>query len=818
MDYTFSQPAVTGPNVASNFSLESALDAVVTATRTSRPAKSTPAVGTTVGTEDLGGIDQDYEAAHTEAVINQVHNYCIENFHLQKDLSDSDATNSDSLFLRYGNPDVRNHNAGMPTASQIGSSMVELVRKCGVPEASVESTAALACRALYGQTTYGSPRGISCMEGPGGNRGVSWGDYMTSTTLNAPISLESYMSEASASALSSWKHENNRYFNMGTEAFGTDVNHIPVDNRLNMSLTIERPKTSFMDRAFARVPCKNGHIVIDIPYAEVYNLDQSNSQNPQVRNNAGVILNTLFKNPTMVNTQPQQVVPVLTNDIGTPKVLIASTAAYGITDTTYLCTGVEANLFTLTNVQNRLGYEATNFTDLICEGGKISAVLLKVTSGTGSDAVTEVFNVPTHFLQTSQFQRTNNSQSSFDLSTNFSVVTTLRAGSTTASGATSTILSQFTDSLIQIDIKNISPVLDINTGVVTTGQPMCSMQLLPAAGQSAVPAAQQTAYNNLQANISVIGMQIKLYFDEENLRKTNLAVRVLRNQYTFTVPQGRTVIVDFALQQQDDQETLKTTTTVTNLGNSIRQFTILQNELTDTYNRITWMQNNPEITKRNVVPRLTSITAPVILPAVGQATINLNDGKSDNMNEAQRLPNTVWRVMEALYFAIQQIEAQTLLNTQREAGQTGIYKCLTHNTIRGMLFGIRQYYTTLEYPGTKNTGADLSFGLPNGYQLDVVGTNFQQLQNKMILCPVDQRNPSHWTSTATIQDAASYTAVFPYTRMNATSRRIIHNSREILFVPTPVGIIVELQGLEAYINAFNSAYMNFDIASYNTIT
>ena len=150
MDYTFSQPAVAQSNAISNYSLESALNAVTSATRTSRPKESTP----TIGTEDLQGIGQDYDAAHAEAVLNQVHQYCTENFHIQKDLSDSGSTSSDSLWIRYGNPDVRNHNSGMPMASQIGSSMVDLVRRCGVPEASVESTAALACRALYGETTY----------------------------------------------------------------------------------------------------------------------------------------------------------------------------------------------------------------------------------------------------------------------------------------------------------------------------------------------------------------------------------------------------------------------------------------------------------------------------------------------------------------------------------------------------------------------------------------------------------------------------------------------------------------------------------------
>ena len=808
MSYTFDNTPVTTSSGTNPYSYESALESLTDIQRTSA-----------VSNESLTG---DIDAVRSIRTLDAVTQFCSETLHMVKDPADTQGTSTESLMVRYTPVNLTNANAGVPAGNQVMSALVDLCRKCHVPESNIYNHAALAARSLYfpfGTETYSSPSAVTTTYGVNGNRGTNWVDVPQGlNTNNTPISLESYYPGHIAAKISQDAHAGDRIFN--TEAFGQDVNHLPVENRLTMALVIERPNTSFMDRAFARVPCKEGHICITIPWAEVYNLDNSNSPNYQVRNTAGVVLNTLFKNPTMVNTQPQPVVPVLTNDTGDVKVLVASVVP-AITDTTFICTNVQANLWALTDVQNKMGYEATNFTDLICEGGRVKSILLQVTSGSGSSATTEYFNVPTHYLQTSQFQRTNNNISSFELTTSFSTVTTLRAGTLTVEGTESQIFSSFTNSLVQVNITNIGPVLDINSGNLSTGQPQSgpsNVQQIAAAGQTTIPSNEATAFAAIQANIKVIGIQVELYFDEENLRKTNLAVRVLRNQYTFTVPQGRTVIVDFALQQQDDQETLKTVTTVSTLGNTARQSTLLEDSLNYMYDQLSFMSNNPEITTRNKLPRIMSVTAPIIIPAVAKASLNMNDGKTDVMRESERLSDMKWRFGEALYYSIQQIESQTLLNTMRAPGQNGVYKCITHNTLRGMFFPIKEYHQTLDYPGTNVTGADLSFGLPNGYRVDVVGTNFDTFMNKMIICPVDEKNPSHWTSTATIQDAASYTAVFPYQRYNATSRRIIHNSREILFVPTPVGIILEVTNIEAFINGFSTQFVSFNIPSYNQLT
>lgn len=732
------------------------------------------------------------------SILREVNKFCQENLKLVPDKDDAEILKkTPTFFTRYvptAGTIVSNENFGT-TGNQLAVEANNLLGRCGVGRFNRLSTLQCVMRDLAGETPYNTFQQITCTEGLGAaGKGESWitytqGQEVTPSYKSPLLAAESYICGENAAIVNSGLKHNR---SLALEAFGTGVNHLPIDNRLNLSLTIDRACRSQMDRLVYRRACKDGHFVMSIPWGEAYVLTQSNSPNYEVRNNAGIVLNELYRNPTPINTQPQPVEPLPANDTATPKWLVVSVVP-SITDPTYINTGVTANLWALTDNQNRMGYTATNFTDLIAEGGCVKSVLLKVTNGSGPSATEEYFTVPTKYLQIAKFQRTNNNSSSMILTVNFDVTTALRSGTLTYSGAPTSIFADFTTSVVQVKITGIAPSLQINNGDFTSNVGGVQPKQLLAQGAQAIAPEETTTFNNLK--FEVIGIQPELYFDEENLRKTNLAFRTLMHQYSFTVPQARSIICDFALQQADDTETLNGIGTLICEGNDIRQYTMLNNDLVNVAGQLQLWQSNPEFQDVRL-PRLMSITASQIFPYILQDTWNLNNGSINNMRSAE-LPTDV---MDTIGYRLQNFiahaETTSLLNRFREPGQQVVYRIFTHNFIARMLFGIRQYHLSLDYPGTKNTGADVSLGLPNGYRLDIVGTNWDLLRNKMLIIPYNERDPGHWSSCAQILDAASYSAVFPYTRFEATTRRIVHNSREIILTMTPVAALLEFQNID----------------------
>ena len=623
----------------------------------------------------------------------------------------------------------------------------------------------------------------------------------------------------------------NRSLANAFEAFGQNINEIPIDNRLTLTLTIARAKTSYMERAFSTVSQPSNHVVIRVPWAEFYTLNNSNNPNPQVRSQAPVLLNTLFLNPTMVNTQPQPVVPLLDNDNTTPKALAASVYSSQVNDTTFINTGVTTNLFSLTNNQARMGFQDVNFSDIIADGGSVETVLVKVTStpSSGGSATSEIFTVPVSTDSSTVFTRGTNSDNSmvqtvqFTYFTIFSAATqVLQAGNQIAT----TIGQAFSQSKVRIRL-TLSAQMDTNIGTYTcqgTAEATQVPVVTTTNSTQGIPANEATAFSEL--TFEVVAFKNKLFFDEENLRKTNAAVRSRNAQVTFVIPQGRTLIVDYALQQKDDPDTLQMISTTITLGNDVRNFTVSKNKIGNTYDQLNLLAQNPELAGETI-PQKLSIVAPVILPAVQRITIDMSEATISNMRESEKPTDMMTHFQNAIMPVLQQIVGQSLYSTVLEPGEQIVFKAIANITVIHRIFGIRQYHEMLDYPGTHLTGADLSFGLPNNLRVDAIGTYMTTLngeeicgpnQSLMYFFPVRERDPSHWSSFGTIQNSGTYNATFAHQHNGAVQRRLIHNSREIMFPTNPIGLIATITNLDSYLGSVSPLVFNVNTPKYNVMT
>lgn len=654
--------------------------------------------------------------------------------------------------------------------------VLDLLAKCNVPQDQRVACATECLRELSG--------------------GISTAAVLeASTGVNGAIDITSMFGARGANTV-------NADLRLATEAFGTDSNNVPADNRLAIVLNILRTHTSVMDKVLPRVSENTNYIVMKTDMGEVYDITKSMDKSSDVRNGAATRrpLADLFRTPDMVNSQPQAVVPDANNDTDDVKKLVASVEA-SVKDPQALVSGVRANLWDLVYDEDRLGYQMADYSDLLAEGGRLKNVLVKVTKGTGSSAVSEVIAVPTQYLPTAKFTQTNNNDDVVETAVNVKQDWTLRAGRKLADNQTvSAIFSAYTKAVVQITV-TMSVMLNLQTGdIIGTGA--LDKTLKPAAGQTDIDPAIAADFKGL--SFEVLGYTPDLFFSEENLRKTNIAVRVKTKQNTFTIPNGRSYVFDLALQQETDSSTLSMVSTVSSLGNSIRTLTIALSTLNEIGDQLEFLQDNPEMSSM-VDPRNMSIASSVVIPAVMRGTLNLNDGDTYVMRESERLSEGHARLRQTLLYALAQVCAKSLYLNQLGSGEVPVFKVVTHNLIKDLLVGITDYHARLDDKQTK-TGADISLFLPNGFRLDVVGTNFTSMEGQMLIFPIRQADPTGVTSFGTIRDRGNYTAQYTPINKQGVQRRVIQNTREILMPTNPIGGLLTITGLKEFLSAIDAQF------------
>lgn len=639
------------------------------------------------------------------------------------------------------------------------------VESCGVAPAHVDSVATECARILSGNI----------------NRLAIFED---TPSTEGQMSLESIVG---SSAMSGLRHDARH----AMEAFGGDIDRLQQDNRLNIIMAVLRSFTSVVDKVLPRVAEASNVVTIKTPAPEVYDLARSMNASGSVRNAASnrLPLVSLFKEPDAVSTQPQAIIPNHANDTDTVPSILA-----GGYDAQALTAGKQINLLDLTSSATRIGYNGSDFTDLVAEGGAIRTIFIRATHTDSSKVTTEDFAVPVRYLPTAVLTQSANANDSGDVNASVRAVFAVRPGRLMANGKASVLFASYTDAVVKLDV-TLHADLNLKTFLIQ-GDGSVSSTLIPAAGKTEV--GPTTKADVAKIAWSVIGYAPDLYFDEENMRKTTTAVRVNYLQRQFVIPMGRNFVVDFALQQENDDNAASTVTVVAALGNSVRGMDIIESRLSDISSQLAFMTEYSELSGDNGIdPRNMSVAASLCLPYVVRGNLNYSDMKTAVMRETERLSDMHARLREMLLNSLATVCAKSLYLNNLEAGEKPVFKVITHSVIADLIFGIVDYHNELNDVVPVATGVDYSMELPNGYRIDVAKTNFTKYEGKILVFPVRENNPTHVTSFGTIRDRGSYTAQYTPLNGQGVARRIVTNTREIVMPTNPVGAIITVTGLDA---------------------
>ena len=565
------------------------------------------------------------------------------------------------------------------------------------------------------------------------------------------------------------------------ESFGEFTDRVTSDSRLSIALTVLRAHKSLIDRILPRVAVEDPVVLIKIPMPEVYNLAQSQNPVASVRYSSRQPLITLYRVPDFVNTQPQQIVALAANDTGTPALTYNSTN--GI-----LNTGVKANLFDLTLQANTVGFTAVDWTDLVSDGGAVSQVIVRVTKNVSGTITTEDFPVATQYYRGANFTTLTNTTDSAERGANLRFKTNLTAGSTLVNGSASSILSTFTGVNVLLDV-NFNAVLNLKTSYIEgNGAITPSINTTLVGG---VPAGVQTIYGEL--SFAVVAYTPYVFFNEENMRKTNTGVRLSYKEQEFLIPVGKNFVTDYSLQGQNvGDDVVNSTNSVMGIGNSARSINIITNTLTAVNARLQYENSNPDLDYYSLVAQ-DYAAGNLSLPHVGVLTLNVAGAAV--MREAERLSDLHSYVTARLTAIIADGHNKSMYTENFEAGERARYKLITSGVIAETLLGISQYWNTLDDKVAVAANSDYSFKLPNGTQIDVIKSNFESFEGIALLIPVRDAKPDDVTSFGKILDRGTFVGQYTPVQNGAANRRIVANSREIVFPTNPLGYVLTIAGI-----------------------
>lgn len=571
------------------------------------------------------------------------------------------------------------------------------------------------------------------------------------------------------------------------EAFGQNIDVVSPDIRTNIVLTLLRPHKSIVDRVLPRIPQEQNTFTIKVPSPEAYNLHKSMNADPKVRNgDHRKPMIALYRDPSPVSTEPKRILLRSAND--SDNVLLSEQPKVG----------KAMNLFSLAMNNSVVGLNAVDWTDLVSEGGRVKTLFLQVVKGGGSP-VTEIFAIPVAYAAGARFIATVNTEDSGDRSANLANVPyILKTGMKTSAGATSSILADFTDHAVKVEV-SLNVNLNLKTSDLSSNGSVGKTSVSNVDGTAASTDA-NTAFAAL--TFSLVAFEPEVYRSEENLRMTDQAVRVNYSAKQYEIPVGRSLVIDYSMQ---DQPTPEDVVTVANnmqaLGNDHRGLTVLESVLNEVYAQQEYEKANPG----TVVASLNKqfIAGTLCNPIVIKDTIDFGDADLAVMRESERLSELHSRVIQRLLSVDASLAHDSLYDVSLNAGERRVIKVIAGSYIADVLLGIPHYHNVLngeeklEKEGTRVS--DVSFFLPNGTRVDVVKTVIDSWASKMLAMYVREEDPKHPTSVAAIHERGTFVGQYTAQPQGAVTKRIVMNSREIPIVTNPVAAIFTVVNLDQHV-------------------
>ena len=576
----------------------------------------------------------------------------------------------------------------------------------------------------------------------------------------------------------------------GQEAFGADIDKVIPDIRTTTAITLLQFHRGFLDRVVHRRVTADPHVVIVVPRAEVYDMLKSNDASSAVRDEGDHIVPfiDLYADPKSVSNQLQKIIPLAAND--TQNVVLADG---------FVRFNHDINLFDLSKLANQLGKSQYNYTDPVSENVIFDSVIVKLTKGNAS----EMFQINVNRLDGARFNMKPNTSDSGDRATMFHYVAKLGKDTKTTTGADSAILASCTETdFIRLEL-HVSSQISLKTSKIYTSCQVAATGYNRSHGP--VAAAVTALLNDL--TIVPEAYAVDARYSEENLRKSNLAIRYHTRLFNFEISNGRNILVDYSMNEELPEFLMSLVTEATSLGQDHKGLDIIIRELLYVYDRANLENENPEFRARLDKIGFQYVSSQIVRPAVYINSIDLS--KVDTIRSSDILGDIRQYVEWELMNLVSLLYQNTYYKHQLNPGEIPVFKVGTSSVILENLFNIPHIHDHLNHD-TKSGDAAVEYRrvLPNGTVLDMVTITYDNMRDKIFMIPWREELPEDILNFGQNFDCGTFVAHYNPQIDNAVNKRVFSNSKSMVIPFNPMGLYLDVKHLDEFIDMFQ--LINYD--------
>lgn len=624
--------------------------------------------------------------------------------------------------------------------------------------------------------------------------------------LNRSVGLEHWQSDADnttframtdlypAAALSDVSFGNVR---PGQEAFGASIDTVLPDIRMAMTIILLKPHKGIMSRLVHRRTLAGSVITYVIHADEFYDLTKSQASKGSVRNSYDhrLPIVSLYRKPDPINMTLVPIIPMKANDIDDKYVVVDGVLKFG----------VDADIFDLSMDPNKVGYNNINWTDLVSDGVIFEGVFFRISKNDGSDP--EEFYAPTDALSHARLTMIPNTADSGDRATQLRFRVPLTEDLQTTAGTASALFAGVDGATELAEAEfNLATSISLKTAVTraygTVGLSAKSLNAATPVSDTLKDLVEgATAYK-----VELVGYKIDAKFSEENLRKVNMAVRTQTYTAVYELPQGKSIIVDFSMQQSVPEHVLNTAQEVQAIGidhRNLQAFLKLMRHVHD-QGRIEAADPTYRETNQGRTLNTSFVSGQRVNPHVILGTINLNNVTS--LRSSDMLGDVRQFVDSYLNKVISMLHLRSLYVQQLDNGEIPTYKVLTSGPIVENLLSIPHIHNHLHPNGMdaekiyreKTPGEPVEFTrvLPSGAKLECISTPFEYMEDKIMIIPFRSSDPASELNFGHNWDGGQFVANYTPVDQNQVNKRVFMNTREWVIPTCPIGVLLTIQGLE----------------------
>ena len=564
------------------------------------------------------------------------------------------------------------------------------------------------------------------------------------------------------------------------ESFGIQIDRVTPDLKTVLSIGLMSFTENLTPRFVPIHTTNQGNVTFVLESLDIFDMASDDARKP-------VRLIELFRDPKMVNVRAIRIRPLKAND---------AAGEFLVADDIYKF-NKKLNLFALALNEKKPGYEKYSHTDLVEEGALIDGVLVKITttSQLGEGTVGSFYamlKVPSgrgRLTQITDDLRSTDRRLALE---RFSYrIDKRQPAFTGVSSLVSTegVLNGLVDGLqLSVDF-NLHFHIDRKVALGDASGTLW-LRLLNSTGAELTAAQKEWLAGT---SVEAVGFTMDARYNEDNKRKSSVRAELNTRTMNFDIPTGRNFIIDTAIGQEGAQAGAAKLAQLEHLGRDANNLDITNEVMRAVHDQNVAFNNDRE---GQMQLAATYAAGNCVNPYVYMNTLDMSGLYGIRAGD---MSGDIKQYVKQYFNRITSgILAKSLYREQLAGGAKVVFRVITSPEILGNLFMMKHFHANLDNDEAGTGGVEHVVVLDNGVRLEIITTNFRQMESKIILVPFIASAPTSVFNFGQDWDQGTLVGTFPVgSEGGAAFNRMFSVTRELLIPTNVIGAVIDVVGTSA---------------------